>query len=153
MLFPNTGIVSNLRPSVIKVHKVIIMSNKKYLGLCLLAMVGIIIVLVTISQKHGINQQNYQKIEIGMNEEQVVSILKVPAGDYETESVSFLHIEYFNKDGLLKEWKSNDGLVLLWFDHDGRVVNKDFIDFNPPCSEQTSIFSRYWKKTVEWFKN
>ena len=84
-----------------------------------------------------------ERIQFGMTEEEVMSILKAPPGDYRTRTVLygglsrsavFLHPHDFHNptnvdahEPLRKEmWTTNTGEMKVWFDKNGQVAGKSF---------------------------
>jgi len=84
-----------------------------------------------------------ERIQFGMTEEEVMSILKAPPGDYRTRTVLYgglqrspeflkehdFHgpIKVDDQEPLRMEaWITNRGKMRVWFDQNGRVAGKGF---------------------------
>ena len=78
---------------------------------------------------HRINVDSVEQLNEGMTEKEVESILRVPAGDYETSTIkpmtypsSDLRMPIFPVEE--KVWKGGGLVVRIWFDEAGVVVDK-----------------------------
>jgi hypothetical protein len=75
---------------------------------------------------HPVNQENFERIRVGMTRAEVEAILRCPPGDYAT-------VEYipefcgFTLAGATR-WISNDGEVRIWFDQHGRVERAHYFE-------------------------
>src|SRR5262249_16745375 len=78
-------------------------------------LVGGYLLLMLTAPKHRINRNGFAKIRLGMTEEEVQEILRVPSGDYVTgrgemgEIVSFGSSKEGDAETEWKQWSSNEG--------------------------------------------
>jgi hypothetical protein len=99
--------------------------NRLLLALGLLASTaaGVVIFLWAITPRHRINPESFEKIQLGMSQEEVENILRVPPGDYGPgEAMTF---KYFNfADSEPVSWLAGEYGIFVRYDIQQRVEAK-----------------------------
>lgn len=99
------------------------MSRKTWIGLGIV-LLGMIAIGVgaAIAARHRINREGFQRIEVGMTEDEVAAIMGRPAGNYSTSGTYSTFMPEPMQLGLpkRKEWQSDEAHIVVHFTS-GRV--------------------------------
>lgn len=108
------------------------MSRRLFIGLVSFAFFGFLALGAwsVIRPRHCINRDGFERIRVGMTEEEVESVLGRPPGDYSTR----VHWTFGETHGVIrdwcqwteeKRWKSDEGEIAVYFDA-GCVVHTEY---------------------------
>ncbi|MCI0742907.1 MAG: outer membrane protein assembly factor BamE [Gemmataceae bacterium] len=113
--------------------------------LVLLLGAGYGVLWLTAGPRHRINKESFERIQEGMTEEEVESIIGVPAGDYTTGPVvvRLMLISFMSPQ--CKSWKSNVGQIVVDFDSRGLITWKRYMDVTP-------VEESLWDKLRRWLR-
>jgi hypothetical protein len=125
------------------------MSRKKLcLGLSLVTLTaaGLIALRLT-TPRHRINEENFNKLRLGMTKPEVEALFGVPAGDYDEGRNDFFdhrseqqrQADWAGNGGAPTDWGSNGFIAHVWFDENGKVNHWTFVQWDPA---PRSIFDR-----------
>lgn len=106
------------------------MSRKVWIVLALFASLGLVVFGVWSGRtQHHISRDGFERLCVGMTEDEVEAVLGRPAGDYSTGVIvlsDYLHVfPYSPVCPAPKQWTSNEAAISVCFDG-GRVVHTDF---------------------------
>jgi hypothetical protein len=82
--------------------------------------------------KGGITRANYDKIRLGMTQDDVEALLGCPPGDY-TDGRPVMGIDSYGgsvlmREGVMKEWWDELGIIQVGFDNGGCVLWTRFVE-------------------------
>jgi hypothetical protein len=107
------------------------------------------VVFVLGRPSHPICERSFRQIRPGMSQETVEQLLGGPPGDYRTE-IPFENIEFVNRDGEERVWKSDYGSIYVWFDESSIVLSAEFIDpLAPPDTVVRRVLEWFWPRRKE----
>lgn len=91
----------------------------------LLWLVGIAVLGVVLWPRpaHRITRENVLRIELGMSEQEVNDLLRVPAGNYHPRG-KLLALSSNLPAGTPKVWVGDELGLAVWFDEDRRITQK-----------------------------
>jgi hypothetical protein len=97
-------------------------------AVALLLLGGVFFVCFTQFSPPAMDEASFDRIDVGMSEADVNSLLGGPAGDYTTTDVLQSPVRLLGKDGTTaKQWAGNKGSIVIGFDDGNRVAWKQFI--------------------------
>jgi hypothetical protein len=100
---------------------------------CLAAGALLFLFLMTYTPVPSIDKNSFDRIQIGMNEEEVDAVLAGPARDYTTKTMIEApeHGLVLKRASFTKKWRGNGGVVTIGFDDDHLVKWKRFNAVSP----------------------
>lgn len=102
------------------------MRTRLLVGFGLLILVGIVSLWLVYRSLHNhrINSDGYAELKLGMTEQEVVSVLGVPAGDYGPGKGEILMYGILmSGPANTKTWLAGDFAIIVCFDQNGRVYD------------------------------
>lgn len=111
---------------------------------------GSLVLWKLFAPKHRINQEGYEKIKVGMSQDEVEAILLVPPGNYtgnpefDKKTFRFFFVkkhkeDFGNKPIQELEWLAREYAILVFFDNTGQAVLKYS---TPMIPEEASLLEK-----------